>query len=77
MDSIKCLEAINNVQQDIQGHDPRGWMKACAQETLMKLGGPDDFKKCLENKIKHTIKDCEDPKGYAESLYNEIKGKCK
>ena len=36
-DAVQCILAINNVRTSVQGNDPRGWMKACAQETLLKV----------------------------------------
>ena len=71
-----CLNAINKVQSNVQGHDPRGWMTACDKETLFKLQGPDHFKSCLTNKIKQEIKDIKNPEKYAEKLWDEIKGGC-
>lgn len=71
-----CINAINNVEQNVQGHDPRTWMTACAKETIFKMQGPDYFKQCLTNKIKQEIQDIEDPEKYADSLWNEIKGGC-
>jgi hypothetical protein len=73
---IACMNAINNVRNDIQGHDPRTWMVACAKETLFKLGGPNDFKKCLLGKVKKEIKDISDPEAYVDSLWDMIKDKC-
>ena len=75
--SLACLEAINNVRQDVQGHDPRTWMKACAQSTLMQGKGAEYFKSCLLNKVKKEVKDVKDPEAYVDSLWNEIKGPCK
>ena len=71
-----CLNAINNVQGNVQGHDPRTWMTDCAKQTIFKLQGPDYFKSCLENKIKQEITDIKDPKKYVDSLWDEIKGGC-
>lgn len=71
-----CLNAINNVRGNVQGHDPRTWMADCAKQTIFKLQGPDYFKKCLLNKIKTEIKDIKDPEKYVDSLWNEIKGGC-
>ena len=73
---LACLEAINNVAKDVQGHDPRTWMKACIQETIFKMGTPDDFKKCLLGKVKKFAKDVSDPEAYVESLWDMIKDKC-
>lgn len=71
-----CINAINNVRGDVQGHDPRTWMATCAQETIFKGKGSDYFKQCLENKIKQEIQDIKDPQKYVESLWNEVKGGC-
>ena len=76
VDSIKCLECINDVREDVQGHDPRTWMKACAIDTILKGGNSSDFKQCLEKKIRKEVKDITDPKAYVDSLYDKIKGKC-
>lgn len=73
---IICIDAINNVRTSVQGNDPRGWMKSCAQETLLNGKGEKYFKKCLINKIESTKQHIENPAGYADELYNEIKGKC-
>jgi len=73
---IKCIESINKVQTSVQGNDPRGWMKACAKETILKLGNAKDFKACLVKKIKSTKQHIENPEGYADELYKEVKGGC-
>jgi hypothetical protein len=73
---IVCNKAISNCATDVQGHDPRTWMTACAQETIFKGGGADDFKKCLIKKMESTEQHIENPKGYADMLYDKIKGKC-
>jgi hypothetical protein len=73
---LACMKAINDVRNDVQGHDPRTWMMACAKETLFKLGGPDDFKRCLLGKVNNEIKDISDPVGYVNSLWDMIKDKC-
>ena len=75
-DPIACIKAINNVRTSVKGNDPRGWMKACAKETLLKMENEHDFKKCLIRKIESTKQHIENPEGYANELYNEIKGKC-
>ena len=74
---IECLIAINNVGTSVQGNDPRTWMKSCAEETLLKMGDEHDFKNCLIQKMKSAENHIENPEGYANELYNEIKGKCK
>ena len=75
-DPIKCIIAINNVKTSVQGNDPRGWMKACAEQTLLNGKQAKYFKKCLVGKIESTKEHIENPKGYADELYNEIKGSC-
>jgi hypothetical protein len=50
-DPVSCLLAINNVRTSVQGNDPRGWMKACAEETLLKGKGGKYFKACIVGKI--------------------------
>tara|TARA_R110001592_G_scaffold267514_1_gene533608 strand:- start:239 stop:475 length:237 start_codon:yes stop_codon:yes gene_type:complete len=74
---IACIEAINNVKTSVQGNDPRGWMKSCAQSTLLNGGGTHEFKQCLIHKMKSTKQHIENPQGYADELFNEIKNKCK
>jgi hypothetical protein len=74
--SVICLNAINNVRGNVQGHDPRTWMTACAKETIFKGKGSDYFKKCLENKIRQEVKDVTNPEKYADSLWDEIKNGC-
>ena len=73
---IVCIEAINNVKSSVQGNDPRTWMKACAIETLLKGKSGKHFKNCLIGKMESTKQHIENPKGYADELYNEIKSKC-
>ena len=75
-DPVKCIRAIHDVNDSVQGNDPRGWMKACALETLLEGGSGDAFKKCLVKKMKTTKNHIEDPEGYAEFLYVKIKGNC-
>lgn len=75
-DVLKCIEAINKVKGEIQGLDPRTWMMACAKETLFKMGGPDDFKKCLLKKVKNEIKVIKDPEAFVEKLWGQIKDSC-
>ena len=73
---IICIEAINDVKTSIQGNDPRTWMKACAIETLLKGKSGKHFKNCLIGKMESTKEHIEDPAGYADELYNKIKGAC-
>jgi len=74
--AVVCTQAIANCAIDVQGHDPRTWMTACAKETIFKGGGADDFKHCLIGKMQKEAKDISDPVGYANKLYDSIKGKC-
>ena len=76
MNPINCIKVIDKVKTSVEGNDPRGWMKACAKETLLKMGDGNDFKKCLIKKMESTKQHIENPEGYANELYNEIKGKC-
>lgn len=76
MNPIACIKAIDNVKTSVEGNDPRGWMKACAEETLLKIGNGHDFKQCLIGKMKSTKQHIENPEGYANMLYDKIKGKC-
>ena len=73
---IVCIEAINNVRTSVQGNDPRTWMKACAIETLLKGKSGKHFKNCLIGKMESTKQHIENPQGYADELYNKIKGAC-
>jgi hypothetical protein len=73
---IVCIEAINNVRTSVQGNDPRTWMKACAIETLLKGKSGKHFKACLIGKMESTKQHIENPQGYADELYNKIKGAC-
>ena len=73
---ILCIEAINNVRTSVQGNDPRTWMKACAIETLLKGKSGNHFKACLIGKMESTKQHIENPQGYADELYNKIKGAC-
>jgi len=51
-------------------------MKACAIETLLKGKSGKHFKNCLIGKMESTAHHIEDPAGYADELYNKIKGAC-
>jgi hypothetical protein len=51
-------------------------MKACAIDTLLKGKSGKHFKNCLIGKMESTKEHIEDPAGYANELYNEIKGNC-
>ena len=73
---IVCIEAIDNVKSSVQGNDPRTWMKACAIETLLKGKSGKHFKNCLIGKMESTKQHIENPQGYADELYNKIKGAC-
>ena len=73
---IVCIEAINDVKSSVQGNDPRTWMKACAIETLLKGKSGKHFKNCLIGKMESTVQHIQDPAGYADELYNKIKGSC-
>ena len=73
---IDCLKKINGVKTDVQGNDPRTWMKSCAEKTLLSGGNGGDFKKCLIKKMESTSQHIQNPKDYADKLYNEIKGAC-
>ena len=75
-DAIQCIIAIDNVKSSVQGNDPRTWMKACAIETLLKGKSGKHFKNCLIGKMESTKQHIENPQGYADELYKEIKSKC-
>ena len=51
-------------------------MKACAIETLLKGKSGNHFKACLIGKMESTKQHIENPQGYADELYNKIKGAC-
>ena len=59
-DPVSCLLAINNVRTSVQGNDKGGKY----------------FKACIVGKIESTKQHIENPQGYADELYNEIKNKC-
>ena len=73
---IVCIKAIDDVKSSVQGNDPRTWMKACAIETLLKGKSGKHFKNCLIGKMESTKQHIENPQGYADELYKEIKSKC-
>ena len=75
-DPVKCIRAIHDMSDRIQGNDPRGWMKECATETLLAGGDGDAFKACLVEKMKTTRNHIENPEVYAEQLYKKVKSKC-
>jgi hypothetical protein len=60
---IDCIKAIHNVNESVEGNDPRGWMKACAEETLLKMGNlrnnilriPKDMQICYMIKLKESV----------------------
>ena len=76
-DPIKCGKCIGNVAMDIQGHDPRGWIKSAVWQCVTdgKINGG-HFEKILERKIKKEIKDISDPKKYVEGIWGKLKKKC-
>ena len=76
MNQLVCIKAIKEVNDSVEGNDPRGWMHKCAEETLLNMGNGHDFKKCLIRKMKSTKQHIENPEGYANTLYEKIKGKC-
>ena len=76
MNPFECNKCINDVKTSVHGNDPRTWIQSCAQSTILKGGGKHEFKKCLIGKIESTQQHIEDPAGYADQLWNEIKGAC-
>jgi len=76
MNPIGCIKAIDKVKTSVEGNDPRGWMQDCAKQTLLKMGNEHDFKQCLIGKMESTKQHIENPEGYANMLFNKIKGKC-
>jgi len=77
MDVVKCLLAINDAKSSVEGNDPRTWMKACAEETLIKGKSGKHFKKCLIGKMETAKHHIENPVQYADELYDSIKKSCR
>ena len=50
--------------------------KAYQLGTILNGGGKHEFKQCLIGKIESTQQHIENPAGYADQLWNEIKGSC-
>jgi len=76
-DPIKCGKCIGNVAMDIQGHDPRGWIKSAMWQCVAdgKITGG-HFKKILERKIKKSVKDISNPEKYVNDIWGKISKKC-
>jgi len=77
-DPIKCGKCIGNVAMDIQGHDPRGWIKAAMWQCVAdgKITGG-HFKNILKRKIQKEIKDISDPEKYVTDIWKKVSKKCK
>ena len=75
---IACGKCIAKVAMDIQGHDPRSWIKSCAWQCVKdgKVTGG-HFKKLMERKIQKEISDISDPARYASEIWDKIHHKCK
>jgi hypothetical protein len=76
-DAVKCGKCIGNVAMDIQGHDPRSWIKSAMWQCVSdgKITGG-HFKKILERKIKKEIKDISDPEKYVTDIWKKVSKKC-
>ena len=74
---ISCGKCIAKIGMDIQGHDPRSWIKSavwqCVSDGKVTAG---HFKKILERKIRKEIRDISDPERYCEEIWNKLKHKC-
>jgi hypothetical protein len=77
-DPVKCGKCIAQVGMDIQGHDPRGWIKSAMWQCVSdnKITGG-HFKAILERKIKKSIKDISNPEKYVNDIWNKVSKKCK
>lgn len=77
-DPVKCGKCIAQVGMDIQGHDPRGWIKSAMWQCVTdnKITGG-HFKAILERKIKKEIKDISNPEKYVSDIWHKVKKKCK
>ena len=77
-DPIKCGKCIGSIAMDIQGHDPRGWIKSAMWQCVAdnKITGG-QFKAVLERKIKKSIKDISNPEKYVTDIWNKVNKKCK
>ena len=75
---VKCLKCLKNQVEDLQGHDPRTWIKDIIWDMALsgKVSGS-KFKKLLVKKIKKEIKDVRHPDEYAERMWGKIKKNCK
>ena len=75
---ISCGKCIAKFGMDIQGHDPRTWIKSavwqCVKDGKVTAG---HFKKILERKIRKEIRDISDPERYCEEIRDKLKNKCK
>ena len=74
---ISCGKCLKKQIEDIQGHDPRTWVKDIVWNMVKsgKISGS-KFKKQLEKKIRKEIHDVSHPEEYCENMWNKIKHKC-
>ena len=74
---ISCGKCLKKQIEDIQGHDPRTWVKDIVWNMVQsgKISGS-KFKKQLEKKIRKEIHDVSHPEEYCENMWNKIKHKC-
>ena len=73
----RCGKCLKKQIEDIQGHDPRTWVKDIVWNMVKsgKISGS-KFKKQLEKKIRKEIHDVSHPEEYCERMWNKIKKKC-
>ena len=73
----KCGKCLKSQIEDVQGHDPRSWIKDILWD-MAKSGhiSGSTFKKKLEKKIRKEIHDVSHPEQYCENMWNKIKHKC-
>ena len=73
----KCGKCLKSQIEDVQGHDPRNWIKDILWD-MAKSGhiSGSTFKKKLEKKIRKEIHDVSHPEQYCENMWNKIKHKC-
>ena len=77
-DPVKCGKCIGNIAMDIQGHDPRTWIKSAMWQCVSdnKITGG-HFKNVLERKIRKSIKDISNPEKYVNDIWSKVSKKCK
>ena len=73
---IKCGKCIAKIGMQIQGYDPRTWIKSCCWSCILRGKGAGAFKNCLEKKIKKEIHDIQHPEQVVNEIWDKIKHKC-